>query len=473
MDPARPGLVVATLVICVVSAQMGTSAVNVALPELAARNDGGFEYSQWTVLAYLLAMTATSLVVGYIGDVFGRVRTLQAGLLVFIAAGVVAAITPELKMLIAARAIQGIGAASMTALPLAIARDTVAPGRSGAVMGLLGTAAAVGTASGPAIGGILMGLWGWSAVFWATLPLPLVGCATIAKLNLREQTARPPGRHRKMAGHSALKGFDLLGSMIVACAVAVYAMAFTGAGIDVRRALCLLAVVAILVALLQPIERRAENPILPLGLLGSRALGIGAILNMIVGAVMMSTLVVGPFYLSGALGLSADSVGLVMAAGPVTSVCVGVFAGKLVDYGTPQILMTAGLSVMTLAAATLAVLPPLCGLPGYVAGTALLAPGYQLFMAANNTGALSAVAIERRGTAAGVLGLSRSLGLVTGTSVMAALFAGAVGSADVAAGSPAALGTGLRVVFGVCAALLAAASMASLSVHGPTRNRAA
>lgn len=335
-------------------------------------------------------------------------------------------------------------------------------------MGLLGTAAAVGAGAGPAIGGLLLGAGGWPAIFWAMLPIPVLTALAAPRVLARVsgplgETATAgtlPGR----AGGLRQRGvFDLRGSAIVAVAATLYAVAFTGTVSGTRWALALMAAAGVLIVVLVPIERRAAHPVLPLQLLRTRPLGLGAALNLVVGAVMMSTLVVGPFYLSGALGLSPTAVGLAMAAGPIASIVSGVLAGRLVDRGVPTRLMTAGLLVMTAAAAALALLPPLAGLPGYLAGTVLLAPGYQLFMAANNTEAMSAVARERRGTAAGVLGLSRNLGLVTGSSVLGTLFAMAAGATGQVAATADALDSGLRLVFGIAAVCLAAVCLASFA----------
>lgn len=464
----RPFALIAVLAACVVSAQAGTSAVNVALPDLAAWTGGGFGDAQWAVVAYLLAMTAASLIVGYVGDVIGRGRALLIGLIVFVVAGVACAMAPTMWALVLARAVQGVGAAGMAALPLALARDAVGPERSGSIMGLLGTAAAVGTGAGPAIGGLLLGAWGWPAIFWAMLPIPLLTALAAPRVLARVSGPRggtaTAGTLRGRAGGPRQRGiFDLRGSAIVAVAATLYAVAFTGTVSGTRGALALMAAAGVLIVVLVPIERRAAHPVLPLQLLRTRPLGLGAALNLVVGAVMMSTLVVGPFYLSGALGLSPTAVGLAMAAGPIASIVSGVLAGRLVDRGVPTRLMTAGLLVMTAAAVALALLPPLAGLPGYLAGTVLLAPGYQLFMAANNTEAMSAVARERRGTAAGVLGLSRNLGLVTGSSVLGTLFATAAGATGQAAATADALDSGLRLVFGIAAACLAAACLASFA----------
>ena len=463
------------LTLCVMSAQLGTSAVNVALPDLALWSGRGFEQAQWAVVAYLLTMTTTSLVIGYIADVVGRKRVLRVSLLVFVVASVACAVAPHVWALTIARVVQGGGAAAMTALPLALVRDAVAPDRSGAAMGLLGTAAAVGTAGGPAIGGILLGTWDWTAIFWAMIPLPALAFMLLswsharagALASSKPAEGRGPTavrrRSHRQGGPKDGKRFDVAGSAVLTGAVMAYGVAFSGSIFAAGWSLGLLVVVALLLALLVSIERRAARPLLPHALIRTRSVGLGVVLNLVVGAVMMSTLVIGPFYLSGALGLKGGAIGLAMAAGPVTSICAGVAAGRLVDRGYPGRLMTVGLMTMAVALLVLATLPRVLGLPGYLAGTVLLAPGYQLFMAANNTRVMTRVPPERRGTTSGILGLSRSLGLVTGSSAITMLFA-AVAQLDrsgTVAVASASLDHGLSLVFGGASFVLGPAACGS------------
>lgn len=448
----------AGLALSVLVASLGTSAANVALPTIAAELDGTFAQTQWVALAYLLAMTATSLTVGHLGDLLGRRRVLLLGIAVFTIAAALSAIAPTLWMLIAARALQGIGAAVMMALPLARARDLVPPDRLGRVMGLLGTTAAVGTASGPALGGLLITVAGWPAIFAAMVPLGLLAAALAAATGAE-------ARHRG----SPRRGFDLPGMVLLTVAVALYTLGVTAPGDQASWPTLPLVGGAVAAAVLFMMrERRASHPLLPPVLLRSRSISRGAILNLIVGTVMMSTLVVGPFFLAGALHLPPAAIGVVMAAGPLASICTGVLAGRAVDrFGTHR-MTSVGLGGMLLGALALALLPAWWGLPGYVTGTVLLAPGYQLFLAANNTGVLNSTPADRRGAASGLLGLSRNLGLVTGASVLAALFAAASGSGEIAAASPEALTAALRTTFLVTAALLAAGALLSLA---PNRAR--
>lgn len=173
------------------------------------------------------------------------------------------------------------------------------------------------------------------------------------------------------------------------------------------------------------------------------------VVNLLVAAVMMTTLVVGPFYLGLGLGLAEPMVGLVMSVGPLMSILSGVPAGRAVDaWGAPRIL-TLGLALLATGALLLAALPGLFGLVGYLGAVAVLTPGYQLFQAANNTAALAEVRREQWGAAAGLLALSRNMGLIVGASAMSSLFAFGVGQEDILKASASMIASGQQVVFGV------------------------
>lgn len=158
-------------------ASLGTSIANVGLPSLVLAFDASFHAVQWVVLAYLLAITAVIVSAGRLGDRLGRRRLLLAGLLLFALACGLCAMAPSLHWLIAARVLQGLGAAIMMAMTLGMVGDTVSKARTGRVMGLLGTLSAVGTAMGPSVGGVLLSLWSWRALFLLGAPLGLLAAA--------------------------------------------------------------------------------------------------------------------------------------------------------------------------------------------------------------------------------------------------------------------------------------------------------
>jgi Na+/melibiose symporter-like transporter len=182
------------------------------------------------------------------------------------------------------------------------------------------------------------------------------------------------------------------------------------------------------------------------------ALGASLVMNALVATVMMATLVIGPFFLSGGLGLGTAGVGAAMSAGPLMSMVFGFVAGKLVDrWGAAHTLRT-GLLVMLAGALGLAVLPGPWGLAGYLLAISVLTPGYQLFQAANNTATLTRLPAARRGEVSGLLNLARNLGLMAGASVMGWVFAWV--TTEPAAAAPATLLHGVQVTFGAAAGLL-------------------
>jgi len=414
--------ILASLALCALLPSLAISSANVALPVLAMDLHAGFAQVQWVVLGYLLATTSLIVGAGRLGDLVGRRRLLLAGIALFTAASAACALAPGLPLLIAARALQGAGGAAMMALTMAMVGAALPKARTGSAMGLLGTMSAVGTALGPSLGGVLLATLGWPAVFAVNLPMGLLALA-LAWRHL------PPDR-----GVSGTAGFDLPGTAWLALTLAAYALATT------RHLAWLVAAAAGLWLFLRT-EARAASPLVRLERLRDPSLSAALATNALVSAVMMATLVVGPFHLSGTLGLGAAGVGVLMSVGPIVSAFSGVPAGRLVDrFGTRRTTL-AGLAAMAAGCSLIGLLPASLGAWAYVGPLVIVTPGYALFQAANNTAVMADVAAEQRGVVSGLLTLSRNLGLITGASVMAALYAAG----------------GLRVSFAIAAALLAAA----------------
>jgi MFS family permease len=168
---------------------------------------------------------------------------------------------------------------------------------------------------------------------------------------------------------------------------------------------------------------------------------------------MMASLIVGPFYLSQALGLEAATVGLAMSVGPVVAALVGVPAGRLVDRLGARRLAILGLLGMAAGAGALSLMPLRFDIAGYVAPLIVLAAGYALFQTASNTAVMADVQPDGRGAVSGMLSLSRNLGLITGAAVMGAVFALAATPVHPAVQQPEAVAAGLRATFTLAALL--------------------
>ena len=180
--PARPDsrattAIVAALASCMLLASLGTSLANVLLPALATRFAASMAAAQSVVLSYLVALTVALVGAGRLGDRYGRRRLLLASLGVFALASAACVAAPTLGVVVAARAVQGLGAAGMMALAMALLRDATPAARLGSAMGVLATASAIGTALGPSLGGIVAAMAGWRAAFGILVP---TGAAVLA-----------------------------------------------------------------------------------------------------------------------------------------------------------------------------------------------------------------------------------------------------------------------------------------------------
>lgn len=438
----------ASLSLSTLLSSLGTSIANVGLPTLAQAFDASFQDVQWVVLAYLLAITTLIVGVGRLGDIIGRRRLLVAGIALFTAASVLCGIAPTLGLLIAARAAQGLAAAILMALAMAMVGETVAQARTGSAMGLLATMSAIGTALGPSLGGVLIAGLGWRAMFLVTVPLGILALV-LAHRHL------PADRREPKADRP---GFDTIGTLLLALTLAAYALAMTiGRGAFGPLNVALLVAAALGAGVFLRVEAKAASPLIRLAMLRDPALSASLAMNVLVSAVMMATLVVGPFYLARGLGLDAALVGIVMSIGPIISTLSGVPAGRIVDRLGAPFIVTVGLVAMAAGALALSVLPALLGIAGYVAAIAVLTPGYQLFQAANNTAVMRDVRPDQRGVVSGLLNLSRNLGLITGASAMGAVFALASAASDITAAPPAAAAAGMRITFALAAILIGGA----------------
>lgn len=443
----------ASLCLSMLMPSLDTSIANAGLPTLAQAFTASFQAVQWIILAYLLAITTLIVSVGRLGDLLGRRRLLLAGLGLFTGASLFCGLASTLWMLIAARAAQGLGAAIMMALTLALVGESVPKEKIGGAMGLLGTMSAIGTTLGPSLGGLLMAGLGWRSIFLVNVPLGALNLWMAGRHLPRDPREAAPARTR----------FDLPGTLLLALSLGAYALAMTlGHGRIGRLNLALLAATALGAALFLRVESRAASPLVRLGMFRNPLLSTSLVMNGLVSTVMMSTLVVGPFFLSRALGLRTALVGFVISIGPTLSMLTGLPAGRLVDrWGAPAVVL-AGLFEMAAGATALSVLPGIFGLGGYIAAIALLTPGYQLFQAANNTTVMTDAPPDQRGVLSGLLSLSRNLGLITGASVMGAVFALASAAPDIAAAPPGAVAHGMRITFATAALLMTAALILAL-----------
>jgi len=448
--PARWMLAGLSLVVLMPS--LDTSIANAGLPLLAAAFHAPFHQAQWIVLSYLLAVTTLIVSAGRLGDLFGRRTLLLAAIAVFTVASAACAMSWSLWMLLVARAAQGLGAAAMLALAIALVGDTVPAGATGKAMGLLGSMSAIGTASGPSLGGLLMAGFGWPSIFLINLPVGLVAFELVRR--------HVPVDHRRTA--AVARRFDLAGTVLLAGTLLAYALSATlrtesSGALNIG----LMAASLLTGGVFFFVETRTKSPLIHLAVMRDPVVSSGLVMSSLVSTVMMTTLVVGPFYLSRVLRLDALAAGFVLSAGPVVTALTGVPAGRFVDRIGAQRMTVLGLMGIAAGAAALVVVPATFGIGGYVGPIAVMTASYASFQAANNTAIMSGAHVDQRGVIAGLVSLARNLGLITGAAFMGGVFAHALGSSDPLTATAGAIAAAMRITFAAAVAVIGVALFAA------------
>ncbi|MGX5846963.1 MFS transporter [Mesorhizobium sp. PL10] len=446
-------LALASLSLATLLSSLGTSNASVGLPSLMQAFGASFQSVQWVVLAYLLAITALIVSAGRLADMFGRRPLLLGGIALFTLASVLCGLAPTLWLLIAARAVQGLGAALMMALTLAFVAETVAKERTGSAMGLLGAMSAIGTTLGPSLGGLLIAGFGWRAIFLVNVPLGVAAFA-LAWLAL-------PARGK--AAEADQGSFDAAGTALLALTLAAYALAMSlGRGNFGTLNIGLLIAAGVGVVLFGVAQTRAKNPLIRLAGLYDIRLTASLAMNLVVATVMMATLVVAPFYLSRGLGLNAAMVGVVLSTGPLVSALSALIAGRLTDRFGAHRMMVAGLFSLAIGTSLLSLAMTKLGIASYVMPIIVTCFGYALFQTSNNAAVMNGVAAGERGVVSGLLNLSRNLGLITGASLMGAIFATASTGGPESQLTSAAAAQGMQITFQTATALAVAALLLAL-----------
>jgi len=284
-------------------AALNQTIVATALPRIVA-DLGGIEHYSWVFSAYMLAATVTTPIYGRLSDVYGRRGFFIAGILLFMAGGVVGATAGSMTQLVTARAIQGLGAGALMPLAIATIGDLVPPSDRGRWQGLTGAVFGFASILGPTTGGYIADNADWRWVFIVSLPVALVAMVVVATTL---KIPPHPERGTKV---------DYTGAALLAAGLSALLLATVRGGQDAPwtsgEIVGLFAVGAITIAVFLWWERRIEQPIVPVELFGMRTFSAANLAGFATGVGMFGTIMFVPLFVQGVLGGSATSSGLVL-----------------------------------------------------------------------------------------------------------------------------------------------------------------
>jgi EmrB/QacA subfamily drug resistance transporter len=437
-------------VVCAATAMLmlDIAVVNTALSDIAADLHTGLHGLQWIVDAYTLALASVVLTAGALADRFGRRRLFTFGLALFTGASLLCALAGDIAFLNTARVVQGIGAAVMFAVSLALLANAF-PDVKARVSALAAYGATIGAAFaiGPLVGGALTSGFGWRAIFLINLPLGLA-CLWITRAYVAESKDKL-ARRVDVAGLLTLTG----GLFLLILAL----LRGNEAGWGSAQIVAELGGAAVLLAAFVAVEARVKDPMLPLGLFRD-----GRFTGAQVGAFAISASFFAVFfyitlYLQQILGLSAIEAGLVYLPGTAIMFFVAGGTSALGERVSGRVMVSAGLALVGVGMGlmTLAQVDSswAIGLPGSIVamiGTGLFNPSVSNF-------ALGSVPEHQSGLAAGVNDTFRQAGIAVGVAALGALIPT---GASLGAGDPEAFVSGLHDALWVCVALCAAGAVA-------------
>lgn len=407
--------------------------VNTALPSIQRDLRSSFTDLQWVVDAYTLALAAIVLTAGSVADRVGRRTVFGTGLVLFSLASLAAGLAPDATFLNIARAVQGIGAAAMFAVSLALLAQEFPAGRErGTAMGIYGATIGISVAIGPLLGGAITTALGWRWVFFVNVP---VGAATVAVTFLRVRESRDPNATRidwlglvSFSGALMMLVLALLRGNDNGWASPLILGLFGGAG-------------ALLVAFVM-IERRVAEPMLPLGLFRGRALTGVQLAAFAVSASLFALFLYVTLYLQNYLGYSPLQAGLRYLPITIASFLAAPAAGALLGRVQARLLMGLGLLGTGLGLLLMSGLHTDSGWTALLPGFVIAGLGVGLLNPVIADVALSVVPKEQSGMAAGINDTFRQVGIAVGVAGWGAIFLARASDkvAALAAGTPAGAG---------------------------------
>ena len=387
--------------------------VNVALPAMARDLAVRPSEAIFVVNSYQIAVTAALLPLASLSDGYGYRRIYLGGLAVFTAASLACALAPALPVLIAARIVQGLGAAGIMSVNIALVRFIYPTRLIGRGVGNVALIVAVASAAGPTIGGAILSVAPWPWLFLVNLPLGLtalaVGSRTLPKTS---------GSGRRFDGLSTLLNALTFGLLIVGV---------DGLGEPEGRGLAFAELAGALVAgaVLVASQLRLTSPLLPVDLLRIPAFALSMASSICAFASQMSAYVALPFFFQDELGLSVTQTGVLLTPWPLAIAAMAPVSGRLADRYPPGLLGGFGLTMLAAGLTALALLPSEPSAPDIVWRLVLCGLGFGLFQSPNNKVIITSAPRERSGGASGMQATARLTGQSLGAALVAVIFGAA------------------------------------------------
>ncbi|MEQ6902070.1 MDR family MFS transporter [Nocardioides sp. YIM 152588] len=420
------GPILGSVMISIALVAIDTTILATAVPAIVA-DLGGFTQFPWMFSAFLLAQAVTVPIYGKLADVVGRKPLMLAGIGLFVLGSLLCAVAWSMSALIAARAVQGLGAGAIQPTGMTIMGDIYSVAERAVAQAYVASVWAMSAVVGPTLGGLFSEHLSWRWIFWINLPL---GAAAAWMLHRRFTESEASTARRRTAGERPR--LDVLGAVVVAVAAGLLLLGLLEGGIrwswSSGTSIAIFAGAAVLALALVGVERRAADPVLPGWLFRDRVLNAATLGAFVVGALTLGVTSYVPVYAQTVLGADAVTAGLAVAALAIGWPIAASTAGRFYVRRGFRPLLLVGSCFAVLGAGILALVGPGSSVLVLAAGSLILGLGLGYVASPSIVAAQSAVDWDRRGVVTGANMFSRSVGSAVGVAIFGAIANGIVTS---------------------------------------------
>lgn len=438
--------------------------VNIAFPAITATFKLEVSQIQWVVVSYVLTLASLLLATGRLSDAFGHRRILTVGLTVTGAGVALCGFAPDFGWFLAARVVQGGGAALVLGAAPALVTVTAPEQARSRALGVFQAGAAIGVAVGPVLGGALIEWTTWRAVYLFRVPVAVLVLAVVFVVVPKQAYPARIGPPRRNDAPLDLAGALLLGTGLAAGLLAFGRVRETGWS-SALVATGFVASAALLVTWVF-VERRSRNPVVDLTLLRHPPFAVANGLNVVANGTMFAIWLLAPYYLLNIRGLSTITGGLVLGMTPLGAAIVSPLAGSLDGHISTRRRCTTGLALEALGLATVATTGTHTPLLLVAMGFTLVGVGLGLFTVPNLSYVMGSTPGDRQGVAGGLTQVMRTVGIVVGVAGASLVFDARrhrhTDDLSVAADDPKAFVAAFRDTFILVTGLCAIAAFVSL-----------
>lgn len=399
-----------TVLIMTFMVTLDGSIVNVALPVMSGELNASMGDIEWVASIYLVVTCATILIFGRLGDMIGKVRIFQIGVILFTVGSLLCSISGTLPLLIGARVVQGLGSAAALANNQGIITESFPPDERGKALGFVSTFVALGSMTGPTLGGMILTVLPWTYIFLINIPVGVLSFL-IGLRTLPNKKPAKPGR------------LDAKGSVLLLLSILLLFGSFTllQNGVSLPIIIGIIAGAVFLVLFIM-VEKRMDDPLVPIGIFKNKMFSLNLFTMLTAFVAIGANNIIMPFYLQDARQFSPGMAGLLMTVIPLITAVMGPISGTMSDHIGSELPTMIGLIFTTIGLALMTMLGIDTTIAVIILFLAVIAVGSALFQSPNNSLVMGSVSRDELGLVGSLAGLVRnmgmSVGITAGTSLL-------------------------------------------------------